>query len=547
MIRRTVFLLFAASVLCLTSALQADDSKVTTPNAEALAAVRAADQLKAEGKFQDAVVKYQDALKIDKTLEPAQTGLAVALLRAGKPDAALDAAVAAFSAHPDSAPVLAVLGRVQFRRGDMAEAEQAYQATLQIDSKNIDAYLGLTRLYRAYSLYARAYMALKRAHDLDPKNSDVQLLWLQTLPRRDRLAALQAYMSGPHQPSSSLQHYETYLEKTHDEPLHGCKVAGNVDQTEIKLDYVHDPYPHIEGLGMELKVNDRSHVLLLDTGASGILISRKAANKAGLRHITDIAVGGIGDEGDHSGYLALADKIKVGNLEFHDCIVTVTDRASLADSDADGLLGADVFASYLVDIDLPHKMMRLSPLPKRPGDEEAVAKLNSQDQSDEPAVDAESADITPGETYHPKDRYVAPDMKSWTPVFRFGHMLLVPTQLNASKPVLFLLDTGAFQNTLSTRAARATAKVDASSLGVEGESGRVADVYRAEKVDIQFAHFHQPNTNAVTFDLSNISNSVGMEISGTLGFNLLSMLDIRIDYRDGLVDFAYRDNHGVAH
>jgi hypothetical protein len=126
-------------------------------------------------------------------------------------------------------------------------------------------------------------------------------------------------------------------------------------------------------------------------------------------------------------------------------------------------------------------------------------------------------------------------------------MLLVPTQLNASKPVLFLLDTGAFQNTLSTRAARATAKVDASSLGVEGESGRVADVYRAEKVDIQFAHFHQPNTNAVTFDLSNISNSVGMEISGTLGFNLLSMLDIRIDYRDGLVDFAYRDNHGVAH
>ena len=510
----------------------------------------AADQLKAEGKFQDAVVKYQDALKIDKTLEPAQTGLAVAFASgagARLPDAALDAAVAAFSAHPDSAPVLAVLGRVQFRRGDMAEAEQAYQATLQIDSKNIDAYLGLTRLYRAYSLYARAYMALKRAHDLDPKNSDVQLLWLQTLPRRDRLAALQAYMSGPHQPSPSLQHYETYLEKTHDEPLHGCKVAGNVDQTEIKLDYVHDPYPHIEGLGMELKVNDRSHVLLLDTGASGILISRKAANKAGLRHITDIAVGGIGDEGDHSGYLALADKIKVGNLEFHDCIVTVTDRASLADSDADGLLGADVFASYLVDIDLPHKMMRLSPLPKRPGDEEAIAKLNSQDQSDEPAVDAESADITPGETYHPKDRYVAPDMKSWTPVFRFGHMLLVPTQLNASKPVLFLLDTGAFQNTLSTRAARATAKVDASSLGVEGESGRVADVYRAEKVDIQFAHFHQPNTNAVTFDLSNISNSVGMEISGTLGFNLLSMLDIRIDYRDGLVDFAYRDNHGVAH
>ncbi len=546
MVRRSALLLVAASVFSVMSALGADDSKATTPNPAALAAVRAADQLKADGKFQDALAKYQDALKLDNNLEPAQVGLTLALLRSGKADAALDAAVAAFTAHPDSAPVLAVLGRVQFRRGDMSEAEQAYQAALQIDSKNVDAYLGLARLYRAYSLYARSYLALKRAHELDPKNSEVQLLWLQTLPRRDRLAALQAYMSGVHLPSPSLQHYQTYLEKTHDEPPHGCKVDGNVDQTEIKLNPVHDPR-HTEGVGVELKVNDRSHLLLLDTGAGGILISRKAADKAGLRHITDIAVGGIGDQGARSGYLALADKIKVGNLEFHDCIVTVTDRPSLMESDADGLVGADVFASFLVDIDLPQRMMRLSPLPKRPGGDELAAKLNSQDQSNEPGVEAESADNPPGETYQPKDRYIAPETKSWTPVFRFGHMLLVPTQLNASKPMLFLLDTGAVQNMLTTRAARASTKVDASTLGVAGESGRVADVYRAEKVDIQFAHFHQPNINVVSFDLSNVSNIIGTEISGTLGFNLLSMLDIKIDYRDGLVDFVYRDSHGVTH
>jgi hypothetical protein len=47
--------------------------------------------------------------------------------------------------------------------------------------------------------------------------------------------------------------------------------------------------------------------------------------------------------------------------------------------------------------------------------------------------------------------------------------------------------------------------------------------------------------------MSNISHSVGTEISGTLGFNLLSMLDIKIDYRDGLVDFVYRDRAGVTH
>jgi len=44
-----------------------------------------------------------------------------------------------------------------------------------------------------------------------------------------------------------------------------------------------------------------------------------------------------------------------------------------------------------------------------------------------------------------------------------------------------------------------------------------------------------------------MSASVGTEISGILGFDLLSILDIKIDYRDGLVDFIYRDRHGVDH
>ncbi len=36
-----------------------------------------------------------------------------------------------------------------------------------------------------------------------------------------------------------------------------------------------------------------------------------------------------------------------------------------------------------------------------------------------------------------------------------------------------------------------------------------------------------------------ISDHAGTEISGTLGFTPLRLLDIKIDYRDGLVDFGY--------
>jgi hypothetical protein len=59
-------------------------------------------------------------------------------------------------------------------------------------------------------------------------------------------------------------------------------------------------------------------------------------------------------------------------------------------------------------------------------------------------------------------------MKDYTPIFEFGHGLLIPTSVNSIPPKLFLIDTG----------------------------------------------------------------------SGVLGFAMLWMLDMKIDYRDGLVKFT---------
>jgi len=122
-------------------------------------------------------------------------------------------------------------------------------------------------------------------------------------------------------------------------------------------------------------------------------------------------------------------------------------------------------------------------------------------------------------------------------------MLLIPTRLNDSPPVLFLIDTGAFNNSISPEAARQVSKVHSTDdLKVKGLSGNVANVYYADKVTLQFAHFRQENQDLVSFDLSGVSNSAGTEISGTLGFPLLYMLDVKIDYRDGLVNFTFDKN-----
>jgi len=211
--------------------------------------------------------------------------------------------------------------------------------------------------------------------------------------------------------------------------------------------------------------------------------------------------------------------------------------------------------SGLIDIDFPSEKLRLSPLPKRPDETVAPTALNSEgesrsipddtargpgDQKAESTGDASKAAKVAPAPRLPKDRYIAPEMKSWTPVFHFGHELLIRTEVNDAKPMLFLIDTGSAANLLSTRAGREVTKVRSDpSVHVKGLSGTVANVYSADKATLRFSHFAQKNLDIVSFDLSKISKNTGTEVSGILGFQLLRMLQVKIDYRDGLVDFAY--------
>jgi hypothetical protein len=135
-------------------------------------------------------------------------------------------------------------------------------------------------------------------------------------------------------------------------------------------------------------------------------------------------------------------------------------------------------------------------------------------------------------------------MANWTKVYRFKHILLVPTLVDKTGPMLFMIDTGSFSNVLSTRAAREVTQIRSDpATQVSGLSGSVAKVYRADKAALQFGHYEQQNQDIVTFDMSSISKSTGTEVSGILGFAMLRILQIKIDYRDGLVDFIYNPNH----
>jgi len=550
MVATLLFLLLPLSLL-------GDDAKPPATSPE----LAAADQLYRAGKFVEAEASYQALLKSDSKLVPeqlvaAQVGLVRAMLRQQKIDEALDAVNTALAVQPNAAALLAVKGDVQFRNGEMPDAELSYLAAKKLDAKEVHAYLGLARLYGAYSLYRKAYDMLHSAHEVAPDNIEVQRAWLRMLPRKERLAALEAYLSGPHPDNEEetkwMTEYLEFLKATADKPVHACGLVSKVEQTETKLETMYGADGHrMRGIGLSVKLNDRNAHLLLDTGAGGIMVSHKVAEKAGLTPISAVHFGGIGDKGLQSGYTAVADHIRIGELEFQDCVVAVSDKGSVADED--GLIGADVLGAYLIDIDLPGMRLKLSPLPKRPEDTVAPKSLNSEGEEQANAEQKEDNvnEPTPKDQNSPpptakparrlpKDRYIAPEMADWTKVFRFGHSILVPTSVNNSKSMLFGLDTGAFSNLLSVRAGRQVSKVSSEErVRVHGVSGAVDKVYSSDKATLRFGHFQQANLGIITLDLSTISQHTGTEVSGFLGFAMLRQLEVELDYRDGLVDFKY--------
>jgi predicted aspartyl protease len=430
-------------------------------------------------------------------------------------------------------------------------------------------------------MYASSRKEIDVAHKLDPFDPDIRAEWIHTLPLKQRIAEAEEFMSAlTGKDEEDLRHWKLYLEnlkKIEAEPHKPCHLVSPVAATEIPFEKIMRDAVHMSAFGLDVKLNGHTARLQIDTGANGLLVSRSVAKHAGLKAFSQTEVDGVGDDGYKPGYTAYADSIRIGNLEFQDCSVRVLDsRSSIGDSD--GLIGMDVLSRFLVTLDYPMRKLLLGPLPPRPGETAAVpalktsnAERDDSDYSSEASrsieqdktvakgtesgstavaasgVSAATQDAASKKTvsHGPYDRYIAPEMKDYTPVYRVGHALILPASLNGEKLKLFILDTGSWATSISPQAAREVTKVHSEdSVQVEGINGKVEKVYSADELTFYFAHLSQKVYRVASFDTSRISKSINMEISGLLGATTLDLLTIHIDYRDGLVKFDYDPNRG---
>ncbi len=491
----------------------------------------AADQALGHGHFEDAERLYSAMPASDERT----VGMVRAELGQHKLDAALALAEKENAAHVSDAALLDLLGEVRYRRGEVEEAAKAFNQSSALDPCLARTRYDVGRYLNLSGMYASAQRQLDYAYKLAPQDPQIKRVWERSqrvpLTPDQQIDRLRQREADPNTTGEQKTALENAIKAIQARSKGDCTLAAPVTSAKMPLYATNGSNVSSRpptSSGVDVLLNGKRRRFLVDTGASGLMLTRSAAKALGLMPEAEVQAFGLGDEGSKSAFLAHVDDVKIGNMEFSNCMVRVLENDPQLG--IDGLLGPDVFRSFVVTLDFPGSELRLSPLPPRPDEAAETPTLGT---------DGEAAGTTVAQTR--KDRYVAPEMTNWEKVFRFGHQLIVPTYIGKAPVKLFILDTGAAQNLISQDAAREVTKVHADDGGrVRGLSGDVNHVAGTDSLFIQFAGVRQQIAQGLNaIDTSQMSRGLGVEISGFIGYPILHQLVIQIDYRDDLVHVSY--------
>ena len=415
-------------------------------------------------RYEHAAESYRAVLKDDPHCGPAYDGLVRALLELHRSEEAYRAADTGLQMAPGTAAAQTANGRALFRKGEIAQAEKAWRAAIAVDPKDASPLEGLARIQGLLTRYKTAETYIAMAHRLAPDDPGLMVSFAGRLHGPEHLALLRRALAVYDPESREAKSLRAHLSS--DEALGDRKVRklkSEYGPYQIKMVELDDGPHRLRGYGLRVSFNgERPVTLLLDTGAGGIAISPRAAEKFGLKQVGTEAgeARGIGDREARSSFRYVAASVKVGDLEWEDYPLSVFDSAK--SPDFDGLIGANVFGRFLVTLDFPNRMLELAPFAK---------------ESVKEAGDAEDASPLPADLFR---------------VYRWGHMLLVPSFVNTDPEArLFLIDSGSSSNLIDRSVANLTTKTHTDNYTiVKGLQGSVKEVARAD-VELRFAGFRR--------------------------------------------------------
>jgi hypothetical protein len=282
--------------------------------------------LYSKGEFEAAIAKHQEFLKDHPTSPDAFAAKVRCYLKQKNVDQAAkvaDEGIAAINAgYPEAHPYLG-LARERLCRRDLQKREED-------DRQGLTNWTATIAIIRKNG--ATGFPAPSASSTWSPP-------WRATIPGTPSRSDVASYLK--------------YLqERAKLKNTRPCQLVSKGASTEAPMVRLLEDPLHFGGYGLSVSLNGHKSSLMIDTGASGILVKRFIAEHAGISKITETNVSGIGKKGRRNAYVGIADSIKVGELEFQNCPIEVMESRSVG---GDGIIGTDVVEDFLVDLRFSHR------------------------------------------------------------------------------------------------------------------------------------------------------------------------------------------------
>ena len=496
----------AVALVAAIIALASPAFSANTPSCPVVAAheLTPAEDAYSHSHYAEARQLYTQLLATNPHDQNASAGLVHTLLRQGSLSEAADQAAKGVADDPHSAVALTAQAEVQLRLGQPWLALDTLKAATETNPCYARARLIHSRVMRIDSMYASERADIQAAYEIDPNDPDIKHAYLSTAQAAHDIESISQSLENSKDLDAASRKMAEESIRAHlpllSENNQTCQVLPTAASATLPLQPSRQDGKHIDGYRLQVAFPKSSGSLQVDTAASGLFISRAMADANGFQPSADGPAGTV-----------LADSVRIGPLEFRNCTVGVTDTPFAGK--ADGFIGTDMFAQWLITMDEPQEKLILDALPKQAG-------------------------VVPG------DRANYPELKGFMPVYHRQQYLMVPVTLNNKTRQLFILDTGIRFTTMTPEVAHSISTTKANFTNpMQTVSGATLQVYR-DAFDFQLANLsltHQ--SHILVFDPSTVRQNSGMLVAGMLGFDMLHSMVIHLDYRDGLVKLDTTDQN----
>lgn len=387
---------------------------------------------------------------------------------------------------------LSAFGDNLYRQSRFEEAQSAYSHALDLDPHNVPGHLGLGKIAELLSDRGAAAKHFSAAYQVEPFNPEVILAFADVVGERGaRQTLLRNFLAlSPAKDRKS----EDVQARLHIEEQLGTRNVAELKSVYesylLPLSNLRSTGSRREGLLLHVRINgSRELKLILDTGATGVMLNASAIRNSGLEFLAPAALTGYGSAAPSPARVALAASFETGALRIANLLAEVSEIELTPD--ADGVIGLDVFQDFLIRVDPRARVLELNPL----------------DES---------------------------SCKDCMQAYRLGHLLLVRAEVDGHGEGCFILDSGSpytlISQRLMTRSGHTTQ--------MTGAQGDQAVVLPSSPVALRLGDKHLWGFEYATLDTGELSASNGTAIAGAIGYSLLRDLSLTVNYRSGLVKFG---------